>query len=65
MLHLLGSFSVKRLFEAKAGAQCPLYEMSAVVSRQQSCLFLFSVNVFLLHPLLPARNFPNLETFSA
>lgn len=56
---------MERLLEGEAGAQSPLSKMSAVISSQQSYLFVFSVSPFLLRPLLPAHNFPNLELFSA
>lgn len=55
--------NTERLLEGMAGAQSPLSKMNAIISSQQSYLFVFSVSPFLPH-LLPAHNFPNLELFS-
>lgn len=55
--------NTKRLLEGMAGAQSPLSKINAIISSQQSYLFVFPVSPFLPH-LLPAHNFPNLELFS-
>lgn len=62
LLTLVGQ-NKKRLLEGMAGTQSPLSEINAIISSQQSYLFVFSVSLFLPH-LLPAHNFPNLELFS-
>lgn len=61
LLTLVGQ-NAKRLLEGMAGAQSPLSKINAIISSQQSYLFVFSVSPFLPR-LLPAHNFPNLNYF--